>query len=51
MLSTLSLSLMAFSVLRQRRFKGQLTPELSGLSRNLDCFLLAYGIAAIALPC
>lgn len=49
MLSTLSLSLMAFSILRQRGFKGRLTPELSGLTRDLDCFLLAYGIAAVAL--
>ncbi len=49
MLSTLSLSLMALSVLRQRGIQGPLTPEKTGLSRDLNCFLLAFGIAAGAM--
>jgi Ca2+/Na+ antiporter len=49
MLSTLSLCLMALSVLIQRGLKGQLTPEKTGLARDLDFFLLAFGIAAGAL--
>ncbi|MGH8509532.1 MAG: sodium:calcium antiporter [Gammaproteobacteria bacterium] len=49
MLSTLSLFLMALSVVRQRGIKGSLTPEKSGLVRDLNFFLLAFGIAAGAL--
>lgn len=49
MLSTLSLCLLGLSVLRQRGPKGTLSPEISGLSRDLDFFLLAFGIAAGAL--
>jgi cation:H+ antiporter len=49
MLSTLSLCLLGLSVLRQRGPKGMLIPEISGLSRDLDFFLLAFGIAAGAL--
>jgi cation:H+ antiporter len=49
MLSTLSLSLMAASVLRMRGLKGQLLPERTGLVRDLDFFLAAFGIAAAAL--
>jgi cation:H+ antiporter len=49
MLSTLSLCLLGLSVLRQRGPKGPLTPEISGFSRDLGFFLLAFGIAAGAL--
>ena len=49
MLSTLSLSLMAFSVLKQRGLHGRLTPEKTGLMRDLNFFLLAFGIAAAAM--
>lgn len=49
MLSTLSLCLMACSVLKQRGFHGRLTPEKTGLTRDLNFFLLAFGIAAGAM--
>ena len=49
MLSTLSLCLMGLSVVGQRGFKGGLTPEKTGLERDLNFFLLAFGIAAGAL--
>lgn len=49
MLSTLSLSLMAISVLRQRGLGGALTPERSGLTRDLDFFLFAFSVTAGAL--
>lgn len=49
MLSTLSLFLMAVSVWRQRGASGQLHPEKSGLSRDLDFFLAAFAFAACAL--
>lgn len=49
MLSTLSLCLMGLSVVGQRGFNGGLTPEKTGLARDLNFFLLAFGIAAGAL--
>lgn len=49
MLSTLSLCLMAFSVLRKRGAQGHLSPESSGLRRDLDFFLLAFALSAVAL--
>jgi cation:H+ antiporter len=49
MLSTLSLFLMAVSVWRQRGASGQLHPEKTGLSRDLDFFLAAFAFAACAL--
>jgi len=49
MLSTLSLFLMGLAVLKRRGLKGRLTPERSGLMRDLNTFLLAFGFAAIAL--
>jgi cation:H+ antiporter len=49
MLSTLSLCLMGLAVSRQRGFKGIIAPERSGLTRDLNFFLLAFGIAAAAL--
>ena len=45
MLSTLSLSLMAMSVLRKRGAAGALRPERAGLRRDLAFFLLAFGLA------
>ena len=45
MLSTLSLSLMALSVLGKRGLMGTLNPEPVGLKRDLSCFLLAFAIA------
>ncbi|MGI9301423.1 MAG: sodium:calcium antiporter [Gammaproteobacteria bacterium] len=49
MLSTLSLSIMGMSVFRQRGAAGPLNPERSGLSRDLNFFLLAFAVAGIAL--
>lgn len=49
MLSTLTLGLMAASVLRKRGVTGAMTPEKSGLNRDLDFFLLAFGLATAAL--
>jgi cation:H+ antiporter len=49
MLSTLSLCLMAGSVWRARGARGHLHPEKSGLERDLNVFLAAFALAAIAL--
>lgn len=49
MLSTLSIFLMGFSVLKARGLKGHLTPERSGLKRDLDFFLAAFVVACLAL--
>ncbi len=49
MLSTLSICLMGFSVAGQRGLRGWLQPERSGLLRDLNFFLLAFGIAACTL--
>ncbi|HEY5603983.1 MAG TPA: sodium:calcium antiporter [Gammaproteobacteria bacterium] len=49
MLSTLSLCLMAIAVLRKRGVHGHLSPERSGLERDLNFFLFAFSLSAIAL--
>jgi len=49
MLSTLSISLMALAVLKKRGVQGHLTPERSGLKRDLDFFLFAFTLAFVAL--
>lgn len=49
MLSTLSLCLMAFSVLKKRGVNGPLSPERSGLERDLNFFLFAFGLSCVAL--
>ncbi len=49
MLATLSLSLMAISVWRRRGTHGHLRPERSGLTRDLNFFLIAFSFAAIAM--
>jgi cation:H+ antiporter len=49
MLSTLSTSLMALSVLRQRGIRGRIAPERSGFVRDLNFFLLAFLIAGAAM--
>lgn len=45
MLSTLSIALMAFSVLRKRGLNGQIRPEKSGLQRDLRFFAIGYLVA------
>jgi cation:H+ antiporter len=49
MLTTLSLFLMACAVLKTRGFKGRLQPEKKGLVRDLNFFLIAFSLAAIAM--
>ena len=49
MLSTLSLSLLAFAVLAKRGAKGEFHPEKTGLLRDLNFFLAAFGFATLAL--
>ena len=49
MLSTLSVSLMALSVLARRGATGRVHPEHGGLVRDLDFFLAAFTLAAVAM--
>jgi len=49
MLSTLSLFLMSVAVLKRRGLLGQLTPERSGIKRDLDFFLMAFVLAFAAM--
>jgi cation:H+ antiporter len=49
MLSTLSLFMMAASVWNKRGTHGLLTPERTGLTRDLNFFLVAFSLACVAL--
>lgn len=49
MLATLSLFLMAMSVYKRRTVTGHLRPERSGLVRDLNYFIGAFLLAAVAL--
>jgi cation:H+ antiporter len=49
MLATLSLSLMAISVWKPRGTHGHLRPERTGLTRDLNFFIIAFTFAAIAM--
>ena len=49
MLSTLSTCLMAFAVLPSRGMTGRVLPESAGFVRDLNFFLLAFGLAAAAM--
>jgi cation:H+ antiporter len=49
MLSTLSMSLLAFAVLKKRSVHGEFRPEKTGLLRDLNFFLAAFAFAALAL--
>lgn len=49
MLSTLSLALMTISVWKRRGTQGHLRPERSGLLRDLNFFIFAFVIAAVAM--
>ncbi len=49
MLATLSTCLMALAVVKKRGWQGHLTPERSGLARDLHFFLAAFGFSALAL--
>jgi cation:H+ antiporter len=47
MLSTLSIALMAFSVLAKRGVNGQIRPEKTGLRRDLWFFSFGYALAVL----
>ncbi|HEX4045464.1 MAG TPA: sodium:calcium antiporter [Gammaproteobacteria bacterium] len=49
MLSTLAVFFMALSVIKMRGIKGSLIPELTGFTRDLNFFLVAFFLAAIAM--
>lgn len=49
MLATLSLALMAISVWRRRGTQGHIRPERTGLIRDLNFFIIAFGFAAVAM--
>ncbi|WP_047540886.1 sodium:calcium antiporter [Methylotenera versatilis] len=49
MLATLSLSLMALSVYKRRGANGHLRPERTGLTRDINYFIAAFILAAVAL--
>ena len=49
MLATLSLALMAISVWKRRGTQGHLRPERTGLVRDLNFFIFAFAIAAVAM--
>jgi cation:H+ antiporter len=49
MLSTLSISLLSFAVLKNRKATGHFHPEKTGLKRDLNFFLMAFGFATFAL--
>ncbi len=49
MLATLSLALMAISVWKRRGTQGHLRPERTGLLRDLNFFIIAFTVAAIAM--
>jgi cation:H+ antiporter len=49
MLSTLSLFLMALSVWHRRGALGHLTPERTGLIRDLNFFLASFALSCVAL--
>jgi cation:H+ antiporter len=49
MLSTLSTCLMGIAVLRARGLRGRVMPERVGFVRDLNFFLIAFGLAAAAM--
>lgn len=49
MLSTLSIVLLALSVVKMRGFKGKILPEKTGFVRDMNFFLMAFIISAAAM--
>ena len=49
MLSTLSISLLAFAVLSKRGAKGDFRPERTGFVRDLNFFIAAFAFSTLAL--
>lgn len=49
MLSTLTLFLISLAVLKKRGMHGHFTPERTGLKRDMNFFLAAFGLSCVAL--
>ena len=49
MLVTLAMGLLAIATIRQRGLRGEFTPEITGVRRDLNFFLVAFGAATLAL--
>ena len=49
MLSTLTFFLMSLAAMKERGLTGRFNPEKTGLKRDLDFFLMAFGLSLIAL--
>ena len=49
MLVTLAMGLLAIATLGKRGLGGAFTPEISGIRRDLNFFLLAFGAATVAM--
>jgi cation:H+ antiporter len=49
MLSTLSISLLAFAVLKTRGASGEFRPEKTGFTRDLNFFIVAFAFSTLAL--
>lgn len=49
MLSTLTTCLMALAILPRRGIVGHVSPEQSGFVRDLNFFMFAFGLAAVAM--
>jgi cation:H+ antiporter len=49
MLATLSICLMAISVWKRRGAQGHLRPEKTGLTRDLNFFIIAFSLATLAM--
>ena len=49
MLATLAMGLLAIATIRARGIAGKFTPEFSGMRRDLNFFLVAFGAATVAL--
>ncbi len=49
MLSTLTMFLISLAVLKKRGMQGHFTPERSGLKRDMNFFLVAFGLSCVAL--
>ncbi|TJZ65444.1 sodium:calcium antiporter [Chitiniphilus eburneus] len=49
MLATLSTFLMMLAALRQRKLGGHIAPERTGFQRDMNFFLVAFGLAAAAM--
>lgn len=49
MLSTLTTCMMAMAILRRRGTSGRVVPERSGFERDINVFLFAFALAAVAM--